>query len=71
MSGLPIEILAGHPHAGERGVMVGDAGAKRLGLKRFADGTGRLVALENCPHGNDACYVFPGDFRTVCERRPR
>lgn len=69
MGGLRIQITKGHPHAGEYGVLAGDELAERLDRNRRVDGTGRLVQLENCPHGTDCCYVFPGEFRTACDRR--
>jgi hypothetical protein len=69
MSGLPIEILGNHPHAGERGVIASTETAKRMGRALRTPAGGRLVALDNCEHGTECCYVWPGEFRTVCERR--
>lgn len=67
--GLRVQIASGHPHAGEYGILASQELADKLGRNRRVDGTGRLVQLENCAHGNDCCYVFPGDFRTSCARR--
>jgi hypothetical protein len=49
-----------HPHYGERGTMTGET------IRPLFDGntaTMHLFKLDNCPHGTDACYVQPGQFR--------
>ena len=60
---MRVQIGAGHPHAGEYGVTATDDQAARNAKARGgAPRNGTLVNLENCQHGVDCCYVFPGEY---------
>lgn len=53
-----------HPHFEEYGRFTGKViRMKFSGGKEMAE-----VALENCPHGGDACFVNKGDVKQVAER---
>lgn len=52
-----------HPHFEEYGRFTGKIITMRFGGQDMAE-----VALENCPHGGDACFVSKGDVRRVAER---
>lgn len=52
-----------HPHFEEFGRFTGKIIEMRFGGKPMAE-----VSLENCRHGGDACFVNPGDVRSVAER---
>ena len=47
-----------HPHYGESGIWTGEV--IRL---RFGGPPMWKVALDNCKHGTDGCFVSPGDIR--------
>lgn len=52
-----------HPHFEEYGRFTG-----KIITMRFGGGDMAEVALENCRHGGDACFVSKGDVRQVAER---
>ena len=53
-----------HPHFEEYGRFTGKIITMRFGSQnQMAE-----VALENCRHGGDACFVSKGDVRQVAER---
>ena len=53
-----------HPHFEEYGRFTG-----KIITMRFGDGNQMAeVTLEQCRHGNDGCFVSPGDVRAVQER---
>lgn len=53
-----------HPHFEEYGRFTG-----RIVTMRFGDGKQMAeVALENCRHGTDGCFVSKGDVKQVAER---
>lgn len=53
-----------HPHFEEYGRFTGKIVTMRFGgLKPMAE-----VALENCRHGTDGCFVSAGDVKQVAER---
>ena len=52
-----------HPHFEEYGRFTG-----KIITPKYWKGDMAEVALENCPHGTDACFVSAGDVRRVAER---
>lgn len=53
-----------HPHFEEYGRFTG-----RVIVLKFGDGKRMAeVALENCRHGTDGCFVDVGDVKQVAER---
>lgn len=52
-----------HPHFEEYGRFTG-----KIITMRFDGSDMAEVQLENCPHGEDACFVSRGDVRQVAER---
>ena len=63
--GLRVQIVSRrHPHFEEYGRLTGKIIVMKFGNReRMAE-----VALENCPHGGDACFVSKGDVVQVRER---
>lgn len=56
-----------HPHYPETGRFTGE-------VIKFRFGSGvpmAKIALDNCKHGTDACYVHPGQIEEIHEPRPR
>jgi regulator of RNase E activity RraA len=53
-----------HPHFEEYGRFTGKIITMKFGAReQMAE-----VALENCRHGGDACFVSKGDVKQVAER---
>lgn len=50
-----------HPHYPETGWWTGEV------IKVIWGGTMGKVRLDHCPHGNDACFVSPGQIAQIPE----
>lgn len=56
-----------HPHYPETGRFTGEVIKFKFGIGASM----AKIALDNCKHGTDACYVAQGQIAEIPEPRPR